>query len=196
MKRLLFTVLLIVGFTSAQAQTPVSYSEVVQVEGVSKEDLYQRAREWFTDTFRSSNDVIQLDDKENGQIVGKAIFTYRQLFGEVLGIDCLINFKISVFCKEGRYKYDLTDFSHSCKWIELGTNGKWTFLDFKPISLGIITNEPPQYIGYTKNIEIAKENTQKVYNCAVEQIDEHTEGFIASLKKAMDSPTVVQSEDW
>lgn len=184
MKKLLFTVLLIVGFTSVQAQTPISYSEVVQVEGVPKEDLYQRAREWFTDTFRSSNDVIQLDDKENGQIVGKGLFKYVQRYG-IFVWDCTIRFTVSVAVKDGRYRYEINDFEHSAdnanNRLGLGLN------------IGVVTNQMP---APPLNNKAAKNHTEKVYNYAVEQIDEQTEGFIVSLKKAMDSPTVVQSEDW
>lgn len=49
-------------------------SGVVTVYGKSKDDFYMSAREWFMNYFRSSNDVIQIDDKENGIFASKGQF--------------------------------------------------------------------------------------------------------------------------
>lgn len=184
MKRLLFFILLFIGLTTVKAQTPISFSEVVQVESISKEDLYQRAKGWATNTFRSSNDVIQLDDKENGQIVGKGLFKYVQRYG-IFVWDCTIRFTVTVVVKDGRYRYEINNFEHSAdnanNRLGLGLN------------IGIVTNQMP---APPLNNKAAKNHTEKVYNYALEQIDEQTEELIANLKKTMDSPTVVQSEDW
>ena len=50
---------------------PVVYSEVVQVEGVSANDLFSRASEWFAKTYKSSNAVLQMNDRAAGKLVGK-----------------------------------------------------------------------------------------------------------------------------
>ncbi len=47
----------------------ITYSEVVQVNRKDKDELYISAREWFVKSFKSSQDVIQLNDKEEGIIV-------------------------------------------------------------------------------------------------------------------------------
>ena len=52
----------------------INYSEVVNVDSVKKEELYNRAKHWLVETFNSAKDVIQIDDKENGEIVGKGYF--------------------------------------------------------------------------------------------------------------------------
>ena len=42
----------------------VIYSEIVSIENNTKDILYGKSKLWFADTFKSSKDVIQLDDKE------------------------------------------------------------------------------------------------------------------------------------
>jgi hypothetical protein len=61
----------------------ITYSEVVYVDSLAdKQELFSRTREWFAKTYNSSNNVIQMEDKENGKIVGKALI---QVYHKVLG---------------------------------------------------------------------------------------------------------------
>ena len=55
----------------------VTYTDVIQLQGVSKDEMYKRAKHWFVDTFNSGKDVIQLDDKKNGEVIGKGCFHNR-----------------------------------------------------------------------------------------------------------------------
>lgn len=83
----------------------IEYSEVIQVEKASKNDLFNAARLWFADTFKSSDKVLELDDRESGTLVGRGWMTVdngglatRQLWTS-----------IKIQCKEGRYKYTIYD---------------------------------------------------------------------------------------
>src|SRR5690606_9337869 len=53
----------------------VLYSEVVLVEdsAANQQNLFSRAREWFAKAYKSSNNVVQMEDKESGKIVGRAV---------------------------------------------------------------------------------------------------------------------------
>ena len=42
----------------------ISYSEVIQLPGTTKNELYARGKLWFAKTFNSAQNVIQADDKE------------------------------------------------------------------------------------------------------------------------------------
>lgn len=53
------------------ATNSISYNEVVKAEGLSKDNLYVKAREWFAVTAGSAQAVIQMDDKAAGKIIGK-----------------------------------------------------------------------------------------------------------------------------
>ena len=42
-----------------------SYSKVIEVPGKTADHLYSSAREWFALTFKSANNVLQMDDSES-----------------------------------------------------------------------------------------------------------------------------------
>ncbi len=88
----------------------ITYTGVVQVDSLSSEELYKRSKRWFFDTYNSGKDVIQLDDKESGEIIGKGFFeTYwESSFISGIGINVFQTIKVQV--KDGRYKYEITDF--------------------------------------------------------------------------------------
>lgn len=88
----------------------VTYQGVVQAEGISKNDLYLSAKEWFVKTFKSANHVIQMDDKESGKIIGKGISksSYNYLMHTVL-YD--LNYTVSITVKDGRFRYEIGDMS-------------------------------------------------------------------------------------
>jgi len=90
----------------------VTYSEVVQVPGISKEQLYFRARAWFSNAFKSAKDVIQMDSKEAGTIIGKGNSTTIIVsIGIPLETPC--HYTVKIFCKDGRFKCEVTDISYS-----------------------------------------------------------------------------------
>ena len=117
MKKILFVLVLI--FTTQQVlsqELPISdktgevlYESVVSVDGASSEELYIRATEWFAKRFNSANDVIQMQDKEAGKIIGKGAFRIKK---GLYVVGSQVHYTISIFAKEGRYKYAITDIYH------------------------------------------------------------------------------------
>ena len=98
----------------------VTYTEIVQVDSVNKNSLYIKAKKWFVDTYKSAKDVIQLDDKENGEIMGKGNFKINYYTR-----DPYISHTISILVKDGRFKYIITGFSYSDN-----QNNKFTIENF------------------------------------------------------------------
>lgn len=88
----------------------VTYTNVVEVDGVDKEQLYLRAKKWFVIVYKSAKDVIQLDDKENGEIIGKGNFSIVY-YSRAPSIDHTITISV----KDGRFKYLITDLVYSDK---------------------------------------------------------------------------------
>jgi hypothetical protein len=86
----------------------VTYSEVVQVDSTTKSSLYKKAKRWFITTYKSAKDVVQLDDQESGEITGKGSFKISYYTREPN-----ISHTISVYVKDGRYKYLITQLSYS-----------------------------------------------------------------------------------
>ncbi len=114
MKKTFVIVLLICAIKShSQTDTTLKYTEIIKVDSVNKQALYQRARAWANDIFRSSKNVLQIDDKENGEIAGNAkldaTITWNAL-GKRTAITS-VNFKFQIIVKDGKYKYVFTDFT-------------------------------------------------------------------------------------
>ena len=85
----------------------ITYKEVIQIDSVTKNEAYNAAKVWIAKTFRSAKDVIQNDDKDAGIIVLKPLF---QLFATEKGY---IHYTLTLLFKDGRYKYELSDFYHT-----------------------------------------------------------------------------------
>ncbi len=118
MKKLLTISLVLFAFV-ANAQTKpfpidtatkkITYSEVIQINGATKDDLYKRAK-----NLGVSGAGVVKDDAAQGLYVYKGSFnvTYNapqpglQHTGKV-------EYLVTLACKDGRYKYIITNFVHS-----------------------------------------------------------------------------------
>lgn len=123
MKKQVATVFLLIMATSCFAQkelkiklpldsstNKVIYSSVINVEGINKEELYNRAKEWFVVTYNSAKDVLQMDDKVAGKIIGKG--TSRGQYKFMLSnTSYYLNYTLSVTLKDGRYRYEFSQFT-------------------------------------------------------------------------------------
>ena len=130
MKTLLkFTFLFIFAFTSCKifgqdlpvdAETKlISYTKVVDAPETSKAELYSRANEWFAKNYKSAQSVLQMQDKEAGKLVGKAICK-TTLRGYDAGY---VNYTISIFVKDNKYKYEVTNLYHDKGLSQIGSGG-------------------------------------------------------------------------
>ncbi|MBC8397472.1 MAG: DUF4468 domain-containing protein [Flavobacteriales bacterium] len=97
----------------------VSYEGIIKVEGASTTDLYIKANEWFALAFNSANNVIQMQDKDAGKIIGKGLFQVAKS-GYPNGV---FDFTIKFTAKEGRYMYVITDISHDKRGSDLNGSG-------------------------------------------------------------------------
>lgn len=90
----------------------ITYSEVVNVEGKTKTELYINANEWIVHTFNSAKDVIQFNDKEAGKIICKTLTSIS--FGKGWNKVILdpIYFLVTIEVKDGRYKITASNFIH------------------------------------------------------------------------------------
>ena len=109
---LLLTLGLVAPSLKAQDVTPLTYSEVIQVDGVSKDELFSRAKLFFVNTYNNATKVIQNEDKDAGIIAGKAITSDNIIIGKFSGsgaTDAPATYTITLAVKDGRYKYTITD---------------------------------------------------------------------------------------
>lgn len=162
----------------------VTFTEVVQVEGVSAEELYSRGMQWFAESYKSSNEVLQMDDPYSGKLIGKA---WSQLYIDgylSMTVPIKMWYTIKVFLKDGRYKYDITDIEYEG---EASKYNDWN--PFKvPCENFLVGDGYYKRNGKPRRLSVSySENTQAAVN-----------SLVASLKLAMESnqQTAGTDEDW
>lgn len=153
----------------------ITYSEVVRLgDSIASNELYSRGREWFAKTYNSSQSVLQMEDEVNGKLIGKALFpVYHKALGRTFDSGD-INYTISLYFKNGRYKYEITDFIHTSNY-ESGS--------------------------YKKTCDEMRYETRKVpkrvYDYYFVQLDKNMKNLIDDLKVSMDKSTYVKpNDDW
>lgn len=154
----------------------------MQVSGnPSKEELFNRARLWFADYYKSSKDVLQISDRESGELVGKPLFKYssRYFVGSAATVG-VVNYTIKVFVKDGRYKYIVSDFNHEAY-----------FTNEHKHSFGLITSDSTQDMGM-----LGKRLDQKVWREIRDMANEHVAQIAESLKQAMEKPSNNADSNW
>lgn len=106
------TILVSINSYGQTDTTMFVYSGIISVDSVNKSDLYNRALEWFAKSYNSSKDVLQIQDKEAGKLVGKASMkSYITWMGSPYHAG-YVNYTISVYVKEGKYKYEIDNVYH------------------------------------------------------------------------------------
>lgn len=83
----------------------VVFSKIANAPNCSASDIYNAAKLYIVETFRSANDVIQLSDSDNHLIVGKG-FNYVSS-DDLLSSSGYLYFTIKIQCKDGRFKIEV-----------------------------------------------------------------------------------------
>jgi hypothetical protein len=157
---------------SVTAKIPLAFSEVIKVDSISKNELYNRAKLWFDNIYKDAKDVLQLDNKEEGQIIGTSFISYNPKV--VFGNDQTkgnIKYTIKIFLNDSRYEYEIADFIHD-------PSGSANF--------GLITTdeECPYNIGIDLNAT-PKSWNNRVWSDIKNQIENNILPLIESLKAGM-----------
>lgn len=113
-KALAIVLMFIASISFAQSDTvPNEYTEVVSVDSLTKDALYNNARSFFVDAFKSAKDVIQYENKEEGKVTGKGILTatgnQNKMLGQSWERKIIASFTIELLTKDGKYKYRIYD---------------------------------------------------------------------------------------
>lgn len=110
MSRLRLALLLLATLSSCAGmqqakESDLTISRVIQAPDHSKAQIYAATKIWIAQNFNSAKAVIELDDKERGQIIGNGIMPYP-----CSGGDCLtkggwkVRVTMRVDMKDGRFK--------------------------------------------------------------------------------------------
>jgi hypothetical protein len=81
------------------------YEGVVTVEGVTKEEMFKRAKEWVLTRLKTSDNNIQFNDKDFSIINNATIVIDSWTKGIVFYSGGYTNFKITLLFKDGKYKF-------------------------------------------------------------------------------------------
>lgn len=174
----------LIASLSAYSQETLTYTDVVTVEGVSKDELYNRANLWFATSYNNSKAVLQLENKIEGQIIGKATMPYKpKIYNASERTIGKIDYTIKIFLKDNRYKYEITDFIH----VPTGNSS------FGGLSFGVITTaekSPIQHSGQFKSWN------DKVWSDIKSQIEQYIIPLVENLKIAMQQKAEIKNDDW
>lgn len=72
---------------------------------IKKDRIYLAAKEWISNSFKSSKAVIDLDDKEAGKIICKGTYKSDRKNNDAL----VINFTLNFTAKDGKYRVQIYD---------------------------------------------------------------------------------------
>jgi hypothetical protein len=98
------------------------FSQVFKLDSLKSGQLHKNAKLWFAEFFKSAKDVIQMDDKEAGLIIGKGL-------SELKGSRYTFYFMLKIEIKEGRYKLSIEQMKIRRPLdLKLDDNNDWTIL--------------------------------------------------------------------
>lgn len=184
LKQIAFTGMLLLIITVSKSQNAtapvmpmdsttklITYTAVKEMKGVSKEELYKRAMKWFKTFYKNPTDVIREQDTVNLKIVGKARFKiYSDLNSLPKGDGGLAMYTITVGCREGRFKYEIT----AINWIQ------------------------QSYYGAERWMNKESATYKPVYDSYLTQVDETIRDVVNKLATGMNQPSEVKStkDNW
>lgn len=128
---LIFTFCILPNLLFGQSHFPrkdgkIVYEKVDSLKGFSKEKLYGFSKKWFADTFKNSKAVIQTEDFETGQIIGKGetyilspeVEVKGIVFSDVVSGD--YRFSVQLDIKDEKYRIRIYDISRIVRVAEYG----------------------------------------------------------------------------
>ena len=105
--------LLILSFENSNSQNPLKFEQVFNSEGKTKDEMFSKAMLWVAEHYNSANDVVQLSDKDAGNIIVKAMYNHRygkaMYYGNSWGD---ISYTLSIQFRDDKYKISVGPFNH------------------------------------------------------------------------------------
>ena len=101
----------------------VQFTEVVAMDGRTKDELFTAAKNWFIIYFEDQKEDIYLNDRYEGKLAGQFnMFVEIDMYGKQANAGA-IAYNMQLFVKEGKYKYNITNIEHEANRSRLGTAG-------------------------------------------------------------------------
>lgn len=173
MKKVLFIIAMVAMVMVGHAQKPLTYDYVIQKEGATAEQIYSALVDWIATSFKAVDGDFYRD-KEEKMITKDVMFDFSANKLSLLCYSGKITYKLKFQCRDGRFKMEMTNFSH-----EVNPGNSQTCI------LGLIYDQP-----------------QKIHNGsydekAWEKIKEACDAEAARLKNTLESLTInPANDDW
>ncbi len=146
----------------------VTYTDVVQIDGVAKDSLYNLAQQWVKKYFKSSTTVMQIQDKEEGIMEGRHSFYVMRDIDGVQTKGDLIKYTFNLRFREGRYKYTVTK----------------------------INVQKASYYGIENWLNDDEKSSDIEIESYLNQIDEYLQKFIAAMIEGIKPDPLKKEEEW
>lgn len=152
----------------------ITYLGVVEQEESGSDSLYIRAKRWAQSRFGKNEKTLFEIDKKNQKIVVNAVLTAYSYGSKYTKRDIgKYQFKMTIWIKEGRYKYQMSNFVH---------------IGVKPNNGDATRNYFEYYYTSTKAV--------KVYDKILRDANDDIIKLMADFAKSMKDPIIVDEEDW
>ena len=105
-----------------RVENQYEYSEIIQMDSSHTKDiLYRNAKLFFAYISKSSKDVLQYDERNEGKIIGKVTFQVKDHQNVLLSSFDEVRtttFTLEISCKDGRYRYRMFGFAFEYSYGE------------------------------------------------------------------------------
>lgn len=105
---------MIAALSAVAQEKPLTYAEVIQVEGKNQSEIFGGLRQWVATTFVNGKAVTQLEDVATGTIILKALFPFNK-GGVFKAYEGHVNYMLKLQVKDGRYRVEMSNISHENK---------------------------------------------------------------------------------
>jgi len=147
----------------------ITYESVVEVPGMKANVLYKRALKWFNTFYKNPTEVIRENDSLKFKIIGKPRFKIMNPPNKdgVKTDGGLVQYTITVAAKDGRFKYEITEFNH----------------------------KEQSYYASERWMDTKSQTYLPVYAEYLRQLDQYTLDLLKNLKDAMLKDKPVKDKD-
>lgn len=179
---LLFMLMSLAFIAHAQEQNyeELKFSKVIQSESdANKNTLYAALRNFMATYYRNSQEVIQMDDKEAGILIGKATSIFDSPSMMLSAYEGWLDYNLKLQARDGRVRVEVSHFFHHNK---PGNQ--------KKAQLGVLT-EADEYTD--KGMQ--KKYHNKVWIMLKEQAQKISSDIFSGVEKALKEGATLQTEE-
>ena len=132
MRAFILSLFISLGMTSF-AQTPLSFTKVIEKEGADSLKLFELARNWLAHSYTDSKAVIQ-DAEPGKRITGHGVINFRTGL-QYISIRGNINYIVDIQFKNERMRFEMKNFTHEPEQEAMFNNHMGVMFDPLPKDL-------------------------------------------------------------